>query len=209
VILTASPVASDHYVLLADPAGASLWFQAAPADEPPRFVRVPPLEAGLLVASNGPADPVSGWILDPRAERLADLVAGGRLDAGRLRGALGAAYLPGVNCQAMVFLPARRALQLATGTSNDPASLGAWVELDLRRALAGEGLATVQARPLPAVAREVHYTEVERRARPPRGPEAAAARRPAAAAQRPISVPAAAPSTGRPAAAEPPARPAR
>ncbi|MGE0710225.1 MAG: C45 family autoproteolytic acyltransferase/hydrolase [Planctomycetota bacterium] len=159
-ILTASPVASGHYVLLCDPHAALTAFQG----EDGCFQLLEP-EGDVLVASNaevegqrlgldldGQARVDLGYGLqtDARANCLYRIAREhrGRLDAALLRGALGASYLDHVNAQAMLFAPARRVLQLALGTTFSPAARGAWTELELGPALAGESIERVVARDL-------------------------------------------------------------
>jgi hypothetical protein len=150
----AAPVASGHYLLLADAQSAAIAWHQQGGLEAHR------LRSGWLCCDND--ERACGLGMGERAVALGRLAAGlksdAEADAQWMRRALGASYQNGVNAQAMVFTPAERGLQLALGTALKPAALGNWWELDLRGALAGAGLSTVAARGLPKPLPVPHFT---------------------------------------------------
>jgi hypothetical protein len=127
-----SPVASSHYVLLADRTSCALVWQGA--DGPHRD---DPCD-GWLAAANGKR--VGGLPVDVRGRRLlavgAGLAAGVVSDAA-MRQALTASYMDTLNAQAMVFVPARLTLEFALGSAFRPAALGCWRSIALAELFAG------------------------------------------------------------------------
>ncbi len=151
----ATPVASSHYVLLADATTATIVWQAAD---------------GLHRD-----DPVNGWLTGTNGERrdhqpqdargtcLRGLVAAGpRADAGWMRQVLSASYMPAINAQAMVFIPATRSLELAIGTGAKPAALEPWRRIELGEVLDGGDLTTVPVEVVPASMPLRHYAAPNR-----------------------------------------------
>ncbi len=148
----ATPVASGHYLLLADGRDARVIWQGAdginsdaPAD-------------GWLAATNGRR--VDGQPADERGERLREVIAEAppMPDAAWMRRIPSCSYMPGINAQAMILEPASLTLWLATGDATHPAALATWHRIDLRGWLAG----TADPQPIaiePAVRPLTHYTE--------------------------------------------------
>jgi hypothetical protein len=132
----ASPVASGHYVLLADGATAAVTWQ-----EPDGPRRHDPTN-GWLACSNGTRDP-HGMAADERGTTLQQLIGQGEPDPAWMRQSLTSTYLKGINAQAMVFTPATRTLELALGSSHAPAALQSWRRIELAGLLAGDGPDTV------------------------------------------------------------------
>ncbi len=131
------PVASSHYVLLADRAGSALVWQGADG-----LHRDDPCD-GWLAAANGKR--VDGLPIDRRGRRLlavgAGLAAGVVSDAA-MRQALTASYMDTLNAQAMVFVPERLTLEFALGSAFRPAALACWRSISLAALFAGEPAAT-------------------------------------------------------------------
>lgn len=163
-VFQTSPVGSGDFVLLCDANEARVVYQEVEFGKPPRFRVIEPREA-LLSLSNDGIDPISGVQDDDRACRMDDLIAdAGPLDPPTVRGILGSVYLEYINCQAMLFHPAQRRLQLALGTTLAPASKGDWVELDLGPVLDGAPLEQVELREVETdTPSHDHYREVEPR----------------------------------------------
>ncbi len=149
--LRAAPVASSHYVLLADATTtAVVWYDrdGLHRDDP---------QNGFLAASNGPRR--AGQPNDRRGRCLVHRArhAPATIDDTWLRQALTASYMPGINAQAMLFIPATRTLQLAIGTAWHPAATGAWKALQLGPILDGAGLDTLIVNALPSLPKAHHY----------------------------------------------------
>jgi hypothetical protein len=143
----ASPVASSHYVLLADRSTSALVWQGADGahrDDP---------QGGWLAAANGKR--IDGLPVDGRGRRLlavgAGLAAGVVSDAA-MRQALTASYKDGLNAQAMVFVPARLTLEFALGSAWRPAALGCWRSIELSALFAGGALQPAALQELGSVA---------------------------------------------------------
>lgn len=146
--LEAAPVASAHYCLLADAQGAALAWH----DRGGFHCHRP--EAGWLACSNGErtADGLPDDDRGLRLRALARSAEAARPDAPWMRRTLTATYLAGINAQAMLFVPASRRLELATGTGLHPAALQPWHGLDLAPLLAGGDPAAAAVDRLPAAA---------------------------------------------------------
>ncbi|MCK6487805.1 MAG: C45 family peptidase [Planctomycetes bacterium] len=144
--LAATPVASPHYILLADQASSALAWHDRDGFHSHRP------EAGWLACSNGPRT-ADGMPDDDRGTRLRQLgrgVAPAEVDPAWMRRSLTATYLAGINAQAMLFVPATRRLELATGTGLHPAALQPWHGLDCAPLLAGGDPAGTTVADLPA-----------------------------------------------------------
>lgn len=151
----AAPVASGHYVVLADGGSSCTLYRSREG-----FRRLEPEPSGLLLCSNGAADPAAGRIDDPRTRALgAFLRERGPEEAGTLREALGVSYLVDLNAQAMVCEPARGRLELATGSALAPAATQRWRGFELGPALRGEPLTTIAVEELPPPGAVTHFTE--------------------------------------------------
>jgi hypothetical protein len=74
-----------------------------------------------------------------------------------MRSTLTATYLADINAQAMLFVPARRRLELALGTGLRPAALQPWHGLDCAPLLAGADPADVDVERLPEALRLPRY----------------------------------------------------
>lgn len=145
-VLAATPVASPHYILLADPRSSAVAWHDRDGFHSHRP------EAGWLACSNGPRT-ADGMPDDDRGIRLRQLgrtVAPTAVDPAWMRRSLTATYLAGINAQAMLFVPATRRLELATGTGLHPAALQPWHGLDLGPLLAGGDPAGTTVADLPA-----------------------------------------------------------
>jgi hypothetical protein len=130
------PVASSHYLLLADEEHAVLLWQESGG------VQRHDLRAGWLIGSNGARD-ATGAAIDDRGRYLhRRCQQSGPIDAAWIRATMGGCYLPGINAQAMLFTPARRQLELALGDAFHPAARSRWTQIELAAALAGSRLAT-------------------------------------------------------------------
>ena len=133
--LKAQPPASRHYVLLADAkTSAVVWREGnlQHRDNP---------QDGWLTASNGPRQ--SGLPQDVRGRCLTGLggtcrATGAPPSDAWLRRTLTASYMKGINAQAMVLVPERRELQLATGSGWKAAALSDWRTYDLQPLFAQE-----------------------------------------------------------------------
>lgn len=114
----ASPVGSEHFVLVADPRDAAvLWW----TPQGPR--RDDPGDDGWLFASNWPRAGARPRSDDRRGVALAEAcLAAPRPEPAALRRALAAAYLRGLNAQAMIFDLAARRLELALAEPGRPAA---------------------------------------------------------------------------------------
>ncbi|MBA3685666.1 MAG: hypothetical protein H0W72_10575 [Planctomycetes bacterium] len=151
-LFAASPVASSHYLLLADAAGMAVIWQ----DDAGVHRHDP--SGGWLACSNGARDAVSALASDDRGRCLRALAAtGGDADDAWLRASMTASYLSGINAQAMLFVPAQRRLQLAIGTGRLAAAIAPWYSVDLAPALSGGSVADLQVTPLGAPVRAAHY----------------------------------------------------
>jgi hypothetical protein len=159
------PVASGHYLLLADATTAALAWHDRDLG-----MQVHHLHQDWLCADNAERHR-NGLALGERAVLLGRLAlqcqmaadAGGTAasapgDAAWMRRTLTAVYQNGINAQAMLFEPATRTLQVATGTAVRPAATGTWRTLDLGRALDGDGLDTVTVDALPKGQILRHFT---------------------------------------------------
>jgi hypothetical protein len=129
----AAPVASGHYLVLADARTAEVLWQDADG------VHLDHPTNGWLACVNGPRDRC-GLPSDRRGRQLRRLAAAmdpETVSDADMRQALSATYLNLLNAQAMVFEPATRTLELAIGGALHPAALAAWRRIDLRALLAG------------------------------------------------------------------------
>ncbi|MBL4846879.1 MAG: hypothetical protein JKY65_15275 [Planctomycetes bacterium] len=162
-----SPVGSGDFVLLCDPQRAAVVYQvySTAYDERarPRFEVVrQDSERSLFTLTNGDVDRLAGVQSDDRTCRLENLLATTPrpLSPARLRGLLGAVYLKYINCQAMVFEPGTRTLQLAIGTTLFPAATGDWYQVELAGVLEGGSLDRVAVVPVGTETPEhAHYKD--------------------------------------------------
>ncbi len=152
-LFAASAVASDNFVLVADAAGATVVWQ-----DHGQTKRFAPRD-GWLFCTNSPMVERLAGPDDARGRCLRSLAAEAvDPDAAWMRRALGAAYLTDLNAQAMVFVPAQRRLQLATGRSLRPAALSVWRDLDLAPLFAGGSVSEATVVELGKVANPLpHY----------------------------------------------------
>jgi hypothetical protein len=130
------PVASSHYLLLADATTASVvWHERGE-------MRRHDLRHGWLSCSNGARSP-QGLAIDDRGRHLDRLSRAGEHDDAWMRSTITSTYLPGINAQSMVIIPQRCELQLALGDAYHPAALNRWVVLPLQEAFDGAPLTTL------------------------------------------------------------------
>jgi isopenicillin-N N-acyltransferase like protein len=153
-----TPVASSHYLLMADEHGAAVCWQDADGAH-----RHDLGDDGWLACSNGPRDPATRLAIDDRGRRLRafadDAPSATENPAAGMRRAMTASYLRAINTQAMLFIPATRTLQLALGTGTRAAALNGWTEIALSGAFTGGTLADAPLRVIaPVDAPERHYT---------------------------------------------------
>jgi hypothetical protein len=149
-LFAASPVASGHYVLLADGTTSAVVWQTE------QGVQRDDARDGWLSCSNGAR--TAGLAVDERGRTLREFISGTPDDAW-MRRCLSATYLKGINAQAMVFTPATRSLDLALGSGTQPAALQAWRRLDLTGLLAGGEPAAVTVADLPRVEPLGHFLD--------------------------------------------------
>jgi hypothetical protein len=146
----ARPVASSHYVLLADPTSATVVWQERDGlhrDRP---------TGGWLAASNGPRR--TGCPDDERGQCLLALT---RVTPTRerMRQVLTASYMPALNAQAMVFEPATLSLDLAVGTGTHPAAKNGWWSVALSDLFHQGSTADLTVTTLDPVVPLRHYAE--------------------------------------------------
>jgi hypothetical protein len=128
----ASPVASSHYVLLADAHGAAVVWQdrhGLHRDDPTQ---------GWLAVANGPR--AHGRPLDARGRRLeavGSALFGKEVTDAQMRQSLTSSYLSILNAQAMVFVPASLTIEVALGTAVHPAAVQDWTRIEAGPLLAG------------------------------------------------------------------------
>ena len=144
----ASPVASGHYVLVADGATSAVIWQTAEG------VQRNDARDGWLSCSNGARK--DGLAIDERGSALGARF-GCNADPLMMRQSLSATYLTGINAQSMVFTPATRGLELALGGDDQPAALQTWRRVDLSGLLAGNDPSTVTIEVLPRVEPLRHF----------------------------------------------------
>lgn len=147
----ASPVASSHYVLLADATTATLvWC------ETDGLHRDDPVN-GWLTATNGVRREHQPH--DARGFCLRDCIASAtHPDDAWMRQVLSASYMSAINAQAMVFTPATRSLDLAVGTGPHPAALAPWWHVSLAEVFADGDVTRLHVDQLPASTPLRHYT---------------------------------------------------
>lgn len=145
VRFAASPVASDHYLLLADAQQVALTWHADGA------FHVRRRDGDFLLASNG-APLVDGGQDDARTRHLQQLLAdGAATDVEGLRRLLSAVHMPMLNAQAMVLVPAERRLLLSLAGRSRPASRQPAYVVDLAPLLAGGDPQQLELPRLPAI----------------------------------------------------------
>jgi hypothetical protein len=123
-IFRRTPVASDHFIVLADARNAAVvWYDGT-------FHRRDPVN-GVLTCSNGRPD-AAGEQHDRRTRKLCALRDAGRIGSeGELKEALKAVYLRGINAQAMLFRPEKGELELALAKPWRPAAREEYVRVSL------------------------------------------------------------------------------
>ena len=144
----AAPIASSHYVLLADATTSTLVWQGRDG-----LVHRDAPHNGWLACSNGRRS-VDGLPLDWRGRRLQSLGAGFSCDTvteADMRQALTATYLTWINAQAMVFVPATKTLELAVGGMWHPAACSAWYRIELQPLFDDQPLSDVTVTTLASV----------------------------------------------------------
>ena len=155
VTFSATPVASSHYVLFADPRTATVVWRDVDGvhrDDP---------SGRWLTATNGPR--ADHQPTDVRGLTLNNACRGksgdnaSSADAAWMRQVLTTSYLPGINAQSMVFTPATCSLELAVGTGSHPAAKSTWWQIDLADVFADGNLSRVQVQTLAASVPLPHY----------------------------------------------------
>ncbi len=148
----ATPVASSHYVLLADTTTATVVWQDKDGlhrDDP---------QNGWLTATNGLREAAQPQ--DDRGLCLRGLCTAGAVpDAAWMRQILTASYMPGINAQAMVFEPATCTLEVALGTGSEPAATSRWWRVPLKTVFAAGELGALTVEQLPASEPLPHYSQ--------------------------------------------------
>ena len=135
-LFAASPVASSHYVVVADSLTACVLWQDRDG------VRRQGLILDRLTCTNA-ARAADGVQSDVRGTYLTKLISAcPHPDAAWMRSALTGCYVSGLNAQAMVFIPERRQLQLALSEHGLPAALCDWQGIDLGGLMAGQAFPT-------------------------------------------------------------------
>jgi len=130
-LFAASPVASTHYVVIADPLTACVVWQDSTGMHRQGLV----LDRLTCTNALRSADGVQS---DVRGTYLTKLLGGAaHPDAAWMRSALTGCYVSGLNAQAMVFIPSHLSLQLALSEHGLPAALGDWQAIDLAGIMAG------------------------------------------------------------------------
>ncbi len=107
-------------------------------------------DAGTVTCTNGPTDAAAAVQRDARSRCLSDLLASEPrpLTNRTLRALLEAVALDFLNCQAMVFEPESRRLDLALGTTFVPAAGNDWHAIELAPWFAGAGPDAIAVRRL-------------------------------------------------------------
>ncbi len=124
-------VSSEHYLLLSDEQSSAIVWRQGDA-----VMRHDPT-AGWLAAANGRRG-ADGLPADARGTVLQDLARGRQdWDDAWMRSATTATCQLGTNAQAMLWTPAKRTLDLATGTGWRAAARQEWVRYQLADVLAG------------------------------------------------------------------------
>ena len=151
--LTAHPVASSNFVLLADKGGAAVVWRDRGG-----MHRVDP-KAHWLFCTNARLDGQSGVPDDARG-RYVKLLSASRADPDLewMRGILTAAYMHTINAQAMILEPATCTVHLAMSSGVRPAALSPWHAIDGARLMAGDTLDQIPLTTTPAVKPWPHYT---------------------------------------------------
>lgn len=158
-VLRERGLASDHFVLVADPVtGRVLSGQGSPVHP---WREVAP-QHDYLTCTNALLHLDLDRQSDERSAALVHLLERehGRVDAAVAQRLLSATYLSFVNAQAMVFVPARRELRLARGSTFRPAARQEWVRVDLGAAFERGSFEGVE--PEPATPEEepfAHYRD--------------------------------------------------
>lgn len=158
-VLRERGLASDHFVLVADPATGRVFSGQGSPVHPWREVAP---QHDYLTCTNALLHLDLDRQSDERSAALVHLLERehGRVDAALAQRLLSATYLSFVNAQAMVFLPARRELLLARGSTFRPAACQEWVRVDLGAAFERGSFEGVE--PAPATPDDepfVHYRD--------------------------------------------------
>jgi len=144
-LFSATPTGSSNYVLFADATSAVVvWWNGQTVER---------MESnnGWLLCTNARIDPDTRLPTDARGHRAHELTRErGDPDIEWMKGLLSATYMPGINAQAMVLVPATRTVHLAI-FDGKAAALSPWHLLDAARLMAGEDLATVPVVNSPAI----------------------------------------------------------
>ncbi len=147
----ATPVASSHYVLLADALSATVVWRGRDG----LHQDVP--QGGWLTATNGRRAQTQPQ--DERGICLRNLCTTTAVpDAAWMRQVLTASYMIGINAQSMVFEPATCTVELAVGTAQHPAAKATWWRLSLTTLFAGGDADAAVVEQLPASLPLPHYT---------------------------------------------------
>ncbi len=133
-LFSATPTGSSNYVLLADAASAAVvWWSG---DEVQRM----DAKDGWVLCTNARIDPDTHQPLDARGKHVHHLTGENRNpDIAWMKGVLSASYMPGINAQAMVLVPATRTVHLAL-FDGKAAALSAWHAFDGAALMAGAAL---------------------------------------------------------------------
>jgi len=153
-LFAASPVASTHYVVVADSLTACVVWQDPTGQHRQGLV----LDRLTCTNARRSADGVQS---DARGTYLTTLLgAAAHPDVAWMRSALTGCFVEGLNAQAMVFIPQHLSLQLALSEHGVPAALGDWQAIDLSGLLAGNPFPTPLTTDLgPVPVPLTHYTE--------------------------------------------------
>ena len=151
-LFSATPTGSSNYVLLADATSAAVvWWNG---DE---VQRMDPKD-GWVLCTNARINPDDRLPTDMRGRRAHELTRErSDPDIEWMKGMLSATYMPGINAQAMVLVPATRAVHLAL-FDGKAAALSAWHAFDGAALMAGAALDQVNVTTGKAIAEPfAHY----------------------------------------------------
>jgi hypothetical protein len=133
-LFSATPTGSSNYVLLADATSSAVVWWGGDAVQ-----RMEPKD-GWVLCTNAHIDPASRRPTDIRGQRAHELTRErSDPDIDWMKGMLSATYMPGINAQAMVLVPATRAIHLAI-FDGKAAALSAWHAFDGAALMAGSAL---------------------------------------------------------------------
>lgn len=133
-LFSATPTGSSNYVLLADAtSSAVVWWSGDTVQ------RMDPKD-GWVLCTNARIDPENRLPTDIRGQRAHELTRErSDPDVDWMKGVLSATYMPGINAQAMVLVPATRAIHLAI-FDGKAAALSPWRAFDGKALMSGAAL---------------------------------------------------------------------